>query len=258
MEPQPPPLPEGNDIAPQPPPGRPNSADTALRSPIRRCQPDEESEDDACIHSASGQPSENQAEFDMPRPAAAPGRPLTRRMRDGYGSMERQTAQSRKVVYVDHHHVHHHHHFHEAGEGGKLGSIPSEGERQNLELEAEAGVERARGPPYSTSQAFPRKAGVGQGQSRSNDVRRFHGSVRVGIAGPKSKQYLLSPPPTADGIYTAESLFSRDPCWPVGMPSTGMRTCTVSTSENSNAAQSLPLGEYLNLISQLKPESRLK
>jgi len=197
-------------------------------------------------------------EGDIPRPAGAPGRPFTRRMdragKDGKGN------KGRKVVYVDHHHVHHHHHFHEPSDWGGPGSIPPNAERQSLELTCETDAERAKSLSGAGA-AFQRKP---PGHNVGASVRPGGGgrvaSARVGTAGsakPSSASRLSGP--EAELVYTAESLFSRDACWPLTM-STTLRTSTgsSSTSPSAGSKQLLPLSEYLSLVSQLTPETRLK
>lgn len=180
------------------------------------------------------------------RPAVAAGRPFTRRMREAQARAQ-QGNRSRRVVYVDHHHVHHHHHFHGASSWGGPGDIPAEPERQPLELSAEADAEHARVVRATT----PRKAnGAELATSKSSGDSRSAGvAMGPGTADPPKPQGL-----DTELVHTAQALFSRDSTWP-SSASANVRACTAAETK---AKQLLPLSEYLALVSQLTPETRLK
>lgn len=199
-------------------------------------------------------------------PAGFPGRPLTRRMREAQQvqqaeAAKAQAARGRKVTYVDHHHVHHHHHFHGPSDWGGPGDVPPEAERQSLEVSAEADAERAR----AASSGSPRKtarAHVYAGGGRTRPVgggRGGHGvpGVRDATAeSSKPSSALRAAGFDANVDFNAEALFSRDGFWP---SSSSVRTGTAcSTIAPTAAKQMLPLSEYLRLVSQLAPETRLK
>lgn len=229
---------------------------------------------DAKDNSLTSQPVEGDGKgpsrgqfFDESRPVAAPTRPFTRRMRDESlmkgKPLDRGSTPARNIVYVDHTHVHHHHHFHGPSAGGGPGSIPPEGDRQALEAAAETDAERSRGPALVG--AAKSRNSARRVEARSTGGSRSARSAHSGTASSWNNRHTSRSmtPPDADRIYTPESFFSRDPpCWPAGImsssTSSAVRTSTGGYGADAGTKQSLPLGEYLSLISQLSPESRLK
>lgn len=198
---------------------------------------------------------------DIPRPTAAPGRPFTRRMRESQNSKGKaEVPRGKKIVYVDHHHVHHHHHFHGACDWGGPGNIPPKAERQPLELSAEADSERTRVPSGVGSSLKAPSHAVG-GRARPGVGRHVGGfsSARVGTAGMAKPSSAFRPTgPDSELVYTAQSLFDRDACWP-NTVSTASRSGTGgSIAAPGDAKSKLPLSEYLSLVSQLTPQTRLK
>jgi len=211
----------------------------------------------------------------MGRPVGAPGRPFTQRscrpkleasMRP---ASQRTAAGGRRIEYVDHHHVHHHHHFHLPSDWGGPGDVPPEPERKELELRAEEDVERARGGaapahhaggPGNACRKVSRRGQCGS----SYGVRRFNrgtgrgASPRQGTARSGTRGNLFDTM-TPDREFTAESLVNRDGGWQPGSTDMSLTSApaTAGTIAGSNAKQRLSLEQYLSLISQLPPQSRL-
>lgn len=239
-------------------------------------------------------PAPGQFSDDFPRrPVAPDGRPVTRRTKEAMlaeaqaGGAER-TIRGRRVVYVDHHHVHHHHHFHPASEvgNGSPGDVPPEADRKDLELRAEEDAERVRAhaarSKASDSHSARSRDGslrkVGSYRGRTPRSREATAGSRSLTSASSSRGQLKSastsltagfwPPDTE---FTAESLFCRDS----GAPWTGSTTASTfggvsvggtslgetsvhTTIGTGKPKQLLSLSEYLSLISQLTPETRLK
>jgi len=264
--------PKPQEAGPPSPGGLPPSCDEAPTwqyeesSPqASMCQgPDAYSHDDPA-HGSSSRCNEEVGDFpaqdEIPRPVGAPGRPSTRRNKDRHAhEREGQVPRGKKVVYVDHHHMHHHHHFHGPGDWGGPGNIPPEMERESLQLAAESDAERGRAPGQGYPQKSQSSVGGGRSMNSARGGSRMHsargntaGSARLGTAGS-----LRPTGPDAELIYTAEELFCRDAGWPATFSTSIGAGSNGSVAAPNAGKQLLPLTEYLSLVSQLAPQTRLK
>jgi len=195
-----------------------------------------------------------------------------------------ERIRGRRVVYVDHHHVHHHHHFHPSSEWGNPGDVPPEADRKDLELRAEEDAERARAPAARSKASGSHNARsrdgslqkVGSARGRAPRSREATAGSRSLTSGSSSRGQIKSASTLTAGLwaqdteFTAESLVCRDsgPPWTgsttsafgsVSYGGTSLGETSVHTTIGTGKPkQLLSLTEYLSLISQLTPETRLK
>lgn len=234
--------------------------------------------DPALIPGSARQKSRQRTAWRQPAPEAAGPGPAPGGRREGSAGRRKgggggAAPPGARIVYVDHHHVHHHHHFHPpAAWGGAPGDVPPEAERGALERHAQQDVEdhaqrAAQRRNAAAAAGKPRnRAAAGGGRGSMPAPRKAWaatgavGPQRVGTAvgrGPPRQRAVLD----VDADVTAEELMPRDADWPAGSTICFNRSSGPSPpgTAGRNAGKGLlPLSDYLGLISQLSPQSRLK